>query len=159
MQIQGYTAPARRPLQIFAFDPMIARGERKPLTLRIINEPLTRGPRGSRVEVLDYDGATKRFYQPVDLDDPAVLMNDGLSPTESDPRFHQQMVYAVAMKVVENFEISLGRKLRFHDGRKLRFFPHAFDAPNAFYDPPSVSILFGYFRADEENPGPNLPGQ
>ncbi|MGZ8830115.1 MAG: hypothetical protein ACXW2Q_07035 [Thermoanaerobaculia bacterium] len=159
MQIQGYTAPARRPLQIFAFDPMIARGERKPLTLEITNEPLTRGPRGARVEVLDYDGATKRFYQPVDLDDPAVLMNDGLSPTESDPRFHQQMVYAVAMKVLENFEISLGRKLRFHDGRKLRIFPHAFEGPNAFYDPPSVSILFGYFRADDENPGPNLPGQ
>ena len=159
MNLQGYPAPARRPLQIFAFDPMIARGERSPLTLEITNEVLRPGPIGARVEVIDYDGAAHRIYQPVNLDDPAVLMNDGLSPTESDPRFHQQMVYAVAMKVVENFEIALGRKLRFHDGRKLRLFPHAFQGANAFYEPSKVAILFGYFKADEDDPGPNLPGQ
>jgi hypothetical protein len=159
MNLQGYTAPARRPLQIFAFDPMIARGERSPLTLEITNEVLRPGPIGARVEVVDYDGAAHHIYQPVNLDDPAVLMNDGLSPTESDPRFHQQMVYAVAMKVVENFEIALGRKLRFHDGRKLRLFPHAFQGANAFYEPSKVAILFGYFKADEDDPGPNLPGQ
>ena len=159
MNLQPYAQPSKRPLKIFAFDPMIARGERMPLTLDIVNEPLERGPIGARVEVIDYDGVQQRIYQPVDLDDPAVLMNDGLSPTESDPRFHQQMVYAVSMKVLENFELALGRKLRFHGGRKLKLFPHAFQGANAFYDPSKVAILFGYFRADEDDPGPNLPGQ
>jgi hypothetical protein len=159
MALPGYAAPARRPLQIFAFDPMIARTERRKLTLEVPNEPLRDGPIGSRIEVIDYDGANRVLYEPVNLNDPAVLMNDGLTPTESDPRFHQQMVYAVAMKTLENFEQSLGRKLRFIDGRSLRLFPHGFEGANAFYDPATVSILFGYFRADDEDPGPNLPGQ
>jgi hypothetical protein len=155
----SYTKPARRPLQIFGLDPMLARTERRQLTLEITNEPLERGPQGSRIQVIDYDGATRTLYQPVDLDDPAVLMNDGLTPSESDPRFHQQMVYAVAMKTLENFEKALGRKLRFIRGKRLRIFPHAFEGANAYYDPAKVALLFGYFRADEDNPGPNLPGQ
>ena len=163
-----YTRPERRPLQIFAFDPMIARTQRRKLTLDITNELLEPGPQGSRVQVIDYDAALKTLYEPVDLDDHSVLMNDGLSPSESDPRFHQQMVYAVAMKVLENFEKALGRKLRFAYTRKgrprggdsrLRIYPHAFEGANAYYDPERVALLFGYFRADEDNPGPNLPGQ
>lgn len=155
----GYPKPAIRPLQIFGLDPMLARTERRKLTLDVTNEPLECGPQGSRIQVIDYDGATRTLYQPVDLDDPAVLMNDGLTPSESDPRFHQQMVYAVAMKTLENFERALGRKLRFAKGKRLRIFPHAFEGANAFYDPAKVALLFGYFRADDENPGPNLPGQ
>ena len=31
-------------------------------------------------------------------------MRGGLDADESDPRFHQQMVYGVAMKTVELFE-------------------------------------------------------
>ncbi len=154
-----YSRPARRPLQIFALDPMIARTERRRLTLEITNELLEPGPQGSRIQVIDYDAATRTLYQPVDLDDPAVLMNDGLTPSDSDPRFHQQMVYAVAMKTLENFEKALGRKLRFVRGKRLRIFPHAFEGANAYYDPAKVALLFGYFRADEDNPGPNLPGQ
>ena len=53
------------------------------------------------------------YYPPVDLDDPDVLMQRGLDPSDSDPRFHQQMVYAVVMKVIENFERALGRPFRF----------------------------------------------
>ena len=155
----AYTRPARRPLQIFGLDPMLARAERRQLTLEITNELLEPGPQGSRIQVIDYDAATRALYQPVDLDDPAVLMNDGLSPSESDPRFHQQMVYAVAMTTLENFEKALGRKLRFIRGRRLRIFPHAFEGANAYYDPDKVALLFGYFRADEDDSGPNLPGQ
>ncbi|PYT09393.1 MAG: hypothetical protein DMF60_02635, partial [Acidobacteria bacterium] len=82
-------------------------------------------------------------------------------PTESDPRFHQQMVYAVTMKVLENFDTALGRKLYFRYKKPLRVFPHAFQGANAFYEPDSKlrALLFGYFRADGRDPGPNLPGQ
>ncbi len=52
-------------------------------------------------------------------------MNDGLTASESDPRFHQQMVYAVAMKTLENFEKALGRRLRDEPGRhELRIRPN-----------------------------------
>ena len=154
-----YAKPARRPLQIFGLDPMIARTEHRQITLDVVNEDLERGPQGSRIQVIDYDASTKTLYEPVDLDDRNVVMNDGLTPSEADPRFHQQMVYAVAMKTLENFEMALGRKLRFKDGRRLRIFPHAFEGANAFYDPQKVALLFGYFRADPDDPGPNLPGQ
>jgi hypothetical protein len=86
-------------------------------------------------------------------------MRGGLEPSESDPRFHQQMVYAVGMKVIENFERALGRRFEFLDRRALRLFPHAFYGANAFYSRDLHGILFGFFRADERTPGPNLPGQ
>ncbi len=156
--MQRYPRPERRPLQIFAFDPMLGRAGGR-LTLAIQNEPLHPGPQGARIQVVDYDATSRTLYAPVDLDDPAVLMTNGLEPSESDPRFHQQMVYAVAMKVVENFEEALGRSITFRDRKRLRIFPHAFEDANAFYDPDMVAVLFGYFRADETNPGPNLPGQ
>ena len=46
---------------------------------------------------------------PVDLDDPRLLAQDGWAPSEGNPQFHQQMVYAVAMKTIEHFERALGR--------------------------------------------------
>src|SRR5437667_11452456 len=96
--------PERRPLRIFAFDPMIARSPGGRVTIDVPNERLAPGPVGTRIAVVDYDGSTGRYYQPVDLDDPGVLMRGGLDPDESDPRFHQQMVYAVTTRVLENFE-------------------------------------------------------
>ena len=42
---------------------------------------------------------------------------------------------------------------------KLRLFPHAFRGQNAYYDRDLHAVLFGYFTADRENPGPNMPGQ
>lgn len=56
------------------------------LTLSIRYEPLKPGPIGARFAVIDYDGSTKRYYEPVRLDDPALLLRGGLEPSESDPR-------------------------------------------------------------------------
>ncbi len=151
--------PPRRPLKIFALDPMLGRAAGNRITIDVATEYLEPGPMGSRVAVIDYDGEKKRYYAPVNLNDPAILMQNGLEPTEADPRFHQQMVYAVAMKVIENFERALGRKIKFRRGRRLRLIPHAFNGANAYYDRNLLAILFGYFRADKTNPGPNLPGQ
>src|SRR4051812_21612876 len=94
----------RRFLKIFASDPMLGKTSGNRLVVDVINESLTPGPAGARVKVVVYDGARGRYYEPVDLDHPDVLHNRGLEPSESDPKFHQQMVYAVAMKVIENFE-------------------------------------------------------
>ncbi len=67
------------------------------------------GPSGEYVEVIDFDPTVKKFYTPVDLDDRYILAQDGLQPSGSNPQFHQQMVYAVAMTTIKNFEAGLGR--------------------------------------------------
>lgn len=58
---------------------------------------LEKGPVGEYVEVVDFDPASNCFYEPVDLNDLYVVAEDGLMPSEGNPKFHQQMVYAVAM--------------------------------------------------------------
>lgn len=153
--------PSRRPLKIFASDPMMGRTTGNRITIEIGNERLCPGPQGERLEVIDYDASHDRFYPPVNLDDAAILMQGGLDPTESDPRFHQQMVYAVAQRTLENFDRALGRRLKLRRGKqpRLRLFPHAFHAANAFYDRDLHGLLFGYFRANRSDPGANLPGQ
>ena len=154
--------PPRRPLKIFSLDPSAGSAGNR-VTIDVPNEKLSPGPCGSRIRVVDWDEANGRLYAPVDLDEDPILMAGGLNPSESDPRFHQQMTYAVAMRVLENFEQALGRQLHFLDARHRRkvltIVPHAFQGANAFFDPGSQAILFGYFKADAADPGPNLPGQ
>jgi hypothetical protein len=159
MSVTPFEPPRRRPLKIFAFDPMRTSSSLGTLNVQVENETLGLGPAGDRFRVVDYDASEDRYYQPVNLDDPAVLMQGGLEPTEADPRFHQQMVYAVAMKVIENFDRALGRRITFRSDNPLRLMPHAFRGSNAFYDPDLRAVCFGYFRASRERPGENLPGQ
>jgi hypothetical protein len=149
--------PPRRPLKIYASDPMLGSSAGNKVVIEIENEVIGPGPSSRRIQVIDYDGGNRRYYKPVDLDDPKVLLQRGLEPSEADPRFHQQMVFAVAMKTLEHFDTALGRRLSFSP--PLRIFPHAFHGSNAFYSPKDHAIMFGYFRADTKNPGPNLPGQ
>jgi len=158
-QIPPVAQPSRRLLRIYATDPLVGSDPAQRIVLSIPNESLSRGPVGSRIAVVDYDGVRERYYHPVDLNDSALLMQNGLDPSEADPRFHQQMVYAVAMKVLENFDLALGRRVSFRRNRPLKLFPHAFNGPNGFYDPKSHGVYFGYFRASRTNPGLNLPGQ
>jgi hypothetical protein len=138
-----------RRLKIFASDPMQAAEPGNRISIDIPNEKLAEGPLGSRFEVIDYDGAHGCFYPPVDLDKAASLKQGGLEQSETDPRFHQQMVYAVAMRTLESFESAMGRQIRFYLSKKttrLRLLPHAFYGANACYVPQLNAILFGYFR-------------
>jgi hypothetical protein len=159
----GMSIAPRRRLRIYATDPMSGRRSPYRITIDIENEPeLEEGPRGSIVEVWDWDGAQGYYYAPVNLNQEALLMEAGLAPSESDPRFHQQMVYAVAMKVVESARRALGRPIDFYRTKRrprLKLIPHAFCGANAFFDKKLNAILFGYFQASRETPGPNLPGQ
>jgi hypothetical protein len=156
------TRPERRPLRIFAFDPMLSRSGDHRVTVEVPYRAIERDERSfrdDRLEVVDYDAATRRYFRAVDLNDEGIAMSQGLEPLEHDPQFHQQMVYAVASKVLENFDRALGRRLRFKGGDRLRLYPHAFQARNAYFDEELNAVLFGYFPADEDDPGPNLPGQ
>lgn len=157
--VPGIQPPATRPLKIFAFDPSLRRAAGNLAVVDVVNEEVKPGPEGRLLQVVDYNATEGVYYPPVDLDAPDVLIQRGLDPSDSDPRFHQQMVYAVVMKVIENFERALGRPFSFRRQQKLVILPHSFEGENAFYDPETMSLHFGYFTADLEDPGPNLPGQ
>ena len=164
----GYDPPAKRPLKVYAFDPSLRSVLGNVLTLEVRYEPLAPGPVGERFAVVDYDGSTRTYYAPVNLDDPAVLIAGGLDPSESDPRFHQQMVYAVASETLERFEAALGRQVHWRrvpnkphqpGPNRLYLYPHAMVQANAFYSPDAHGILFGYFRAGAQDDSEFLPGQ
>jgi hypothetical protein len=152
--------PETRPLKAYAFDPSLGRFIGNEMTIEVKYEPLLPGPIGRKVAVIDYDGANKVFYKPVDLDDPSLLIRGGLSPSESDPRFHQQMVYAVVSETIQHYEAALGRRIRWRNrANRLNLYPHAMISANAAYSRSAEGILFGYFRASQTKPGRNLPGQ
>jgi hypothetical protein len=135
-------------------------------------ECLDPGPVGEYLEVVDCDPASSCFYAPVDLNDPMLLAQDGLEPSEGNPKFHQQMAYAVASMTIRNFERALGRralwaprKTEAPGGEKqdqyiphLRIYPHALREANSYYDPEKKALLFGYFSATDPTPGTYLPG-
>jgi hypothetical protein len=43
-----------------------------------------------KLSVVDFDGSNKTYYRPVDLDDPKILIQGGIDPTESDPAANGQ---------------------------------------------------------------------
>ena len=157
--------PLHRPLQIFTLDPAVSRLDGSTTVAKVPYEPLTPGPRGALFEVDNYDGWHHHAYRRVDLDDPAELIRSGRPPSVSDPRFHQQMVYAVCSMVYAAFERALGRHVAWGFGRKLplnapmrlRIRPHAFEGRNAYYDPDLGELAFGYFKSDSTVTGRNLP--
>jgi hypothetical protein len=169
--------PVKRRLRVFAFDPLLSTKletvglNRATLDVRW-EDDLKPGPVGEYLSVVDIDPATGACYAPVDLNGAYPLSQAGLSPSETNPQFHQQMVYAVAMKTIEHFEYALGRvalwaprpvikgkRYREYFVRRLRIYPHAVREANSFYSPDKKALLFGYFPASESDPGGNLPGQ
>jgi subtilisin family serine protease len=163
--------PPYRRLRTYAYDP----GQQTDPTLFDVSvatvttlwEPdLKPGPVGEYLEVVDVDPASNACYAPVDLNHPSLLAENGLAPSESNPQFHQQMAYAVAMRTIERFERALGRKALWarrrprkqgevvpDDGfvRRLRIYPHALREANAYYDPEKIALLFGYFQAADSS--------
>jgi hypothetical protein len=167
--------PVRRRLQVYAFDPSRGRHLGNSMMLEINYEKLAPGPIGRQIAVIDYDAAQGAYYAPVDLELRELMSTGGLAPSEADPRFHQQMVYAVTKETIESFEAALGRRVHWrrawqspvtapvhadaHRGFRLKLYPHAMADANAFYSRDAQGILYGYFRASETNPGNNLPHQ
>lgn len=164
--------PAFRRLRGYAFDPSLNLQMDAALINQVTfkvpwevdpegNEILKAGPEGEYVKVIDEDEEGKLLHAPVNLDDEEVIAQDGLTPSVSNPQFHQQMVYAVAMTTIRNFERALRRRMlwapdRTRKGertvqtyvRQVRIYPHRLREPNAFYSPDERSIYFGRFRPE-----------
>ena len=148
--VRAVGEPAWRPLRIFAIDPHVRRSDGAIATLRVPYEPLQPGPVGALFVVDPHDTVAGLDHQPVDLDDPALLIDHGAAASAGSPRFHQQMVYAVASAVYATFRTALGRDPAFAvpadaGGRsRLRLRPHAASCLNAWYDRQRGEIAFGY---------------
>ncbi|MEA2329308.1 MAG: hypothetical protein QOE68_4267, partial [Thermoanaerobaculia bacterium] len=166
--------PPYRRIRTYALDPSLSTrldtAEINEVALKVRWEKLEKGPAGEYVRIDDTD-AKKITYDGVDLNDPRLLAQDGWAPSEGNPQFHQQMVYAVSMKTIEYFETALGRPVfwrpkknvenPFDDSgfiRQLVIQPHALRQANAFYSPDLVALLFGYFEASADDPGDHMPG-
>jgi hypothetical protein len=175
--------PVERRLRVFAFDPSLGvKLETSGINEVVLAIPwerdpqggdlLTEGPIGEYVEVVDRDPSSRCFYSPINLNHLHLLAEEGLPPSESNPQFHQQMVYAVAMRTIRHFEEALGRvalwsprrqRVPGNDGqlhwredefvRRLRLYPHALREANAYYSPAKKAILFGYFPAPVTDDG------
>jgi hypothetical protein len=168
--------PPHRSLRVYAYDPSLgaklATLDVNEATLNVRwEDDLAEGPIGEYIEVIDVDPASQCCYAPVDLNNPHILTQSGLPPSEASPQFHQQMVYAVAMKTIEHFERALGRVAlwaprhgvkdvdrRAKYVQQLRIYPHALRAKNAYYSPERKALLLGYFTAPMTDAGSALPG-
>ena len=167
--------PPVRRLWVYARDPLLS-SDIKFVDLNAVELPvrwekdLRPGPVGEYLEVVDVDPPGGCAYVPVDLNHASLLAQSGYLPTQGNPQFHQQMVYAVAMKTIDHFEAGLGRVALWApryaeiDGektsrfvRRLRIYPHALREANAYYSPEKCALLFGYFNASETS-AENLPG-
>ncbi len=171
MPTEDYSRPPVRRLRVYAFDPQAStRIDTAGINVATIElgwetereGELRPGPVNDYLEVIDVDPVSGQFYDPVDLNHPYVLAQDGLAPSEGDPRFHQQMVFAVAMKTIRSFERALGRRMfwaprkkdvGYEPVKRLRVYPHALREPNAYYSKQKIALLFGYFRSMARDAG------
>jgi hypothetical protein len=148
---------------VYAFGPSRGGDRGNEQTLAVQYEKLAPGPVGARIAVVDYDSSNQCFYDPVDLDDPLIAMNGGLDPSESDPKFHQQMVYAVVSESLHRIEVALGRTLRRRtsDGAQpfsVVVYPHFASFENA-WTTIGERIMCGYFKAGDNAIGRIIAGQ
>ena len=176
--------PTEFKLRIYTVDPSLGSNHQTvPLSRVAISLPWNRsllkpGPKDEYLEVIDVDPASGYFYEPVDLNSSECLVQDGLSPDESNPQFHQQMVYAVAKMTILSFARALGRRPLWHprvlkEGspepfevqeakeefvKHLRVYPHGLREKNAYYDREKVALLFGYFKGNPLDARRGLPG-
>jgi hypothetical protein len=159
--------PLYRPLRIYTLDPAAGRLEGATATVNVPYEPLQPGPTGHLFRVDPVDAGTGEPWRTADLEDPSVLIGNGRAPSPADPRFHQQMVYAVCSLVYASFRAALGRHVAWgfdpppgEDPERTRLLlrPHGGERRNAWYDRRRGELRFGYYQAQGPVEGRNVPG-
>jgi hypothetical protein len=142
-----------RYMTIVAQDPSVKTPGGKILTARVAvpAEDLIAGPIGYRVQVVDYDATTRKFYGAHSLPNEYArepkAWRAGDASLVDDRRFHAQNVYALVMKTLARFEFALGRRLGWSfKTHQLKVAPHGMVDANAFYSPDQEGLVFGYFE-------------
>jgi hypothetical protein len=150
--------PIYRPLKIFALDPSVSRLEGATALINVPYEPLGYGPSGSIFVVADEDGEQLE----VNLEDPNILIRNGIDPSTADKRFHNQMVYAVCTTVYTAFRTALGRHITWGfktseaNRVQLSLKPRAFEGTNSYYDKDTGELCFGYYKNRAEGGFPEM---
>lgn len=149
--------PLTRPVRIYALDPSATARQGRDAVVHVPFEMLTPGPAGSVIAVVGRDGGA------LDLDQPAMTLGSGRPVSPADPAFRQQMAYAVAMGVYEEFRGALGRDIGWGfrlTGRKsnmvLKLLVDVLEQQNAHYDSARGEIVFGCFQSVDRPGGLNL---
>ena len=154
--------PPYRRLRVFTSDPVARRFEGRSAVAHVDYEPLTLEPADAQAGAQSLCGrifevcmldADELPLDPPHLDNASQLLQDGYAPSESNPRFHAQMVYAVASQVHAAFRFALGREPGWSFGRsatvpaRLRMYPLGTREANAWYDADRGELRFGYIDA------------
>ncbi len=150
-------SPAHRTRQwtVLAQDPSVTKAGGKPLLTRVTTpaEDLLPGPRGHRVQVIDYDPTSNILYRPKtkELQEDKYAGRDlSVDDLLQDPHFHAQNVYAIVMATLSHFEAALGRNLDWaFESRapQIKIAPHGAAEANAYYSRRDEALVFGYFPA------------
>lgn len=123
-------------------------------------EKLEPGPTGLLFKVVP-DGAPKLLRsEPLDLDEPYLLLSSGLIPSPANGQFHSQMVYAVCSLTYAAFRRALGRDITWaidprspDEPLRLVVRPFGVRAANAGYSREAGDLSFGYFAVRGKRAG------
>jgi hypothetical protein len=157
--------PRTRRLRVYTLDPSLSFRLGGLATAEVPYEALEPGPRGALFDVRA-DGAPAGLAAgPLDLDDRALLLADGVTPSPADGRFHLQMAYAVCATTYEAFRRALGRDIAWamdrgtEDGGIARLVVRPFGAetPNAGFSRETGDLSFGHFLAGDQPAGFVIP--
>src|SRR4029079_11657895 len=144
-----------RYMTVIAQDPSVkqhgARAKILMAKIAVPAEKLDSGPKGYRVQVVDYDASTRRFrgdhQLPASLDAEPARWQRGDAQIVEDRAFHAQNVYALVMKTLSRFELALGRRVGWSFGRhQIKVAPQGMKDANAFYSRQDEGLVFGDFE-------------
>lgn len=151
--------PLVRPLRVYTLDPSVSDRIGGVATVQVPYEDLEAGPLGSLFDIRSDGVPAPLKADPLDLNDPILLMSSGLAPSPSNGQFHLQMVYAVCSLTYAAFRRALGRDIcwaipRPEKGQhRLVVRPFGFRGRNAGYNRETGDLSFGYFQAGREPAG------
>lgn len=157
--------PVHRVLRVYTQDPGTSRSDGAVAEIEIPWEPVGPGPTGCIFVVRDYHEPTGQTWTPIDLNDIRIASERGVAPSTTDPRFAQQMTYAVAMSTYERFRMALGRLPEFApavtrktDKGRIEIRPHWKPEDNAYYEPDEAALTFGYTKSKASSAGATQAG-
>ncbi len=158
-------APFTRPLRIYTLDPSVSDRVGGVATVQVPYEKLEAGPVGSLFKIVS-DGAPELLRaEPLDLDQPYLLLTSGLAPSPANGQFHSQMVYAVCSLTYAAFRRALGRDIAWttddpkpSEPFRLIVRPFGVREANAGYSRETGDLSFGYFTVQGKHAGFTLRG-
>jgi hypothetical protein len=138
-----------RAMWVVAQDPSVRdeRGRILMAEVAVPAEALAPGPRGYRVNVIDYDPSTGEYAgEHVVPEEAPKAWREGRPEILGLPEFRAANVYALVMKTLARFEFALGRRVSWgFDSHQINVAPRGVADANAYYSRPDQGLVFGWF--------------